>query len=256
VDLDTYYNLIEEMGKYRGYGVHNGVDKVAEKFNQQYDTTRAIRSQYLQRKSIKNYYKVKDKAGMYHKQWKEGKSIGEIALDVDFPPVLLANFLMLKMRFSKKKSKEIMKNTNLVKNNKRLKDDLDEILSRDELYTPRSHDKQSAEGNRREDKIGEWLDKKNIEYFTENDLRAGTVEGKTPDFLLLEPMDWHGDKYNWIESKASFGDDYIHRKNHRGQVTQYVELYGQGILVYWYGYLDNLKSRGYTIVDRREMGLK
>ena len=229
---------------------------MCKKLGQPYDTTRAIRSQYLQRKSIKNHYKVKDKAGIYYNEWKNGKSIAEIALDVDFPPVLLANFLMLKMRFSKKKTKEIIKNTNLVKKNKRLKDELDEILGRDELYTLRSHDKQSAEGNRREDRIGNWLDKKNIKYFTENELRAGTVEGKTPDFLLLEPIDWHGDKYNWIESKASFGDEYIHRKNHGKQVSKYVELYGQGILVYWYGYLDVLKSRGYTIVDRREMGME
>ena len=163
---------------------------------------------------------------------------------------------MLKMRFSKKRTKEIMKNTNLIKGNKRLKDELDEIIGRDELYTPRSHDKQSAEGNRREDLIAEWLDKKEIAYFTEEDLRAGTVEGKTPDFLLKKPITWHGDEYNWIESKASFGDEYIHRKNHGGQVSKYVELYGQGILVYWYGYLDSLKSRGYTIIDRKEMGLK
>ena len=229
---------------------------MCKKLGQPYDSTRAIRSQYLQRKSIKNHYKVKDKAGIYYNEWKNGKSIAEIALDVDFPPVLLANFLMLKMRFSKKKTKEIIKNTNLVKKNKRLKDELDEILGRDELYTLRSHDKQSAEGNRREDRIGNWLDKKNIKYFTENELRAGTVEGKTPDFLLLEPIDWHGDKYSWIESKASFGDEYIHRKNHGKQVSKYVELYGQGILVYWYGYLDVLKSRGYTIVDRREMGME
>jgi len=232
------------------------VEEVAKKLNQPYDSTRAIRSQYLQRKSIKNHYKVKDKAGLYYKEWQKGKSIAEIALDVDFPPVLLANFLMLKMRFSKKKTKEIMKNTNLVKKNKRLKDELDEILGRDELYTLRSHDKQSAEGNRREDRIADWLDKKEIKYFTENELRAGTVEGKTPDFLLLEPIDWHGDKYNWIESKASFGDEYIHRKNHGKQVSKYVELYGQGILVYWYGYLNVLKTRGYTIVDRREMGME
>ena len=244
------------MGNYPGYGVHSGVEEVAKNLNQPYDSTRAIRSQYLQRKSIKNHYKGKDKAGLYHKQWQNGKSIAELALDVDFPPVLLANFLMLKMRFSKKRTKEIMKNTNLVKKNKRLKDELDEILGRDELYTLRSHDKQSAEGNRREDKIADWLDKKDIKYFTENDLRAGTVEGKTPDFLLLKPMDWHGDQYNWIESKASFGDEYIHRKNHGKQVSKYVELYGQGILVYWYGYLDVLKSRGYTIIDRREMGME
>ena len=256
MNLDTYYKLIEELEKYPGYGVHTGVDKVSEKIGQPYDATRAIRSQYLQRKSIKNHYKVKDKAGSLYRVWKDGKTLSELALQVDFPPILLANFLMLKMRFSKKRTKEIMKNTNLIKGNKRLKDELDEIIGRDELYTPRSHDKQSAEGNRREDLIAELLDEKEISYFTEEDLRAGTIEGKTPDFLLKKPINWHGDEYNWIESKASFGDEYIHRKNHGGQVSKYVELYGQGILVYWYGYLDNLKSRGYTIVDRREMGLK
>ena len=244
------------MDKYRGYGVHTGVEEVAAKFEQPYDATRAIRSQYLQRKSIKNHYKVKDKSGLHYNTWKDGRTISEIALDVDFPPILLANFLMLKMRYSKVKTKEIIKDTSLIKGNQRLKDELEEVIGRDELYTPRSHSKQSAEGNRREDLIAEWLDEKKLEYFTEDDLRAGTVEGKTPDFLLLKPMSWHGDEYNWIESKASFGDEYIHRKNHRGQVSKYVELYGQGILVYWYGYLDSLQSKGYSIIDRKEMGLK
>ena len=131
MDLDTYYKLIEELEKYPGYGVHTGVDKVSEKIGQPYDATRAIRSQYLQRKSIKNHYKVKDKAGPLFREWKDGKSLSELALQVDFPPILLANFLMLKMRFSKKRTKEIMKNTNLIKGNKRLTDELDEIIGRD-----------------------------------------------------------------------------------------------------------------------------
>ena len=103
MDLDTFNKMIKEFGNYPGYGVHNGVDKVSEKLGQPYDATRAIRSQYLQRKSIRNHYKVKEKAGLYHRQWKEGKTIGELALEIDFPPILLANFLMLKMRFSKLK---------------------------------------------------------------------------------------------------------------------------------------------------------
>ena len=69
MDLDTFNKMIEEFGNYPGYGVHNGVDKVSEKLGQPYDATRAIRSQYLQRKSIRNHYKVKEKAGLYHKQW-------------------------------------------------------------------------------------------------------------------------------------------------------------------------------------------
>ena len=104
MDLDTFNKLIEELGKYPGYGVHSGVEEVAKKLKQPYDSTRAIRSQYLQRKSIRNHYRVKDKAGFYYKEWKEGKSISQLALDVDFQPVLLANFLMLKMRFSKKRT--------------------------------------------------------------------------------------------------------------------------------------------------------
>ena len=90
MDLDTFNKLIKEFGNYPGYGVHNGVDKVSEKFDQPYDATRAIRSQYLQRKSIRNHYKVKEKAGLYHKQWKEGKTISELALEIDFPPILLS----------------------------------------------------------------------------------------------------------------------------------------------------------------------
>ena len=103
---------------------------------------------------------------------------------------------------------------------------------------------------------GARKDGENKEYFTENELKDGTVEGKTPDFLLVEPLIWHGDKYNWIESKASFGEHYVHRKNHKGQISQYVELYGEGLLVYWYGYLDSLKKDRYEIVDRRELGLE
>ena len=106
MNLETYYKLIEELEKHRGYGVHTGVEEVAAKLDQPYDATRAIRSQYLQRKSIRNHYKVKDKAGLHYNTWKDGRSISEIALDVDFPPILLANFLMLKMRYSKKRTKD------------------------------------------------------------------------------------------------------------------------------------------------------
>ena len=32
MDLNTFNKLIKEFGNYPGYGVHNGVDKVSEKF--------------------------------------------------------------------------------------------------------------------------------------------------------------------------------------------------------------------------------
>ena len=53
MELDTYYKLIEELEKHRGYGVHTGVEEVAKKIGQPYDATRAIRSQYLQNPQLK-----------------------------------------------------------------------------------------------------------------------------------------------------------------------------------------------------------
>jgi len=255
VKIDVFRRLLQALDKHRGYGVHTGVEEVSRQHEVPYDTVRAIRSQFLQRKSISSHYKVKNRTAQHLKQWKQGRTIAELALDLDFPPALLANFLMMEQGNSKKATREILRNPSRIKD-QRLRREVDEVLNRDELFTPTSHNRQAAEGNRREDRLAEWLDGLGIEYFTENELRAGTVEGKTPDFLLLNPLEWQGDEFNWVESKASFGDDYIHRKNHRGQVSQYVELYGPGMLVYWYGYLDNLRRSGYVIVDRRELGLE
>ena len=250
-----YDQIIDEIQKTRGYGVHDNVEKVAEAVGIPYETIRAIRSQYLQRKSIRNYYKVKDKTNNHLRNWKKGITISDLALKLDFPPALLANFLLMHMGYTKKRTKEILKDPTRIEK-PRLRKELKEVMERDELYTPISHNKQAAEGGRREDTLAKWLDKENKEYFTENELKDGTVEGKTPDFLLVEPLVWHGDKYNWVESKASFGEHYVHRKNHKGQIAQYVELYGEGLLVYWYGYLDSLKRKRYEIVDRKELGLE
>ena len=46
--------------------------------------------------------------------------------------------------------------------------ELEEVMERDELYTPISHNKQAAEGGRREDTLAKWLDKE--KSVDENDL--------------------------------------------------------------------------------------
>ena len=90
----VYREIIRELDRHRGYGVHTGVEEVAGKFKQPYDAVRAIRSQFLQRKSIKNHYRIKDRSRQHLQRWKKCVSIGDLALELDFPPVLLANFLL------------------------------------------------------------------------------------------------------------------------------------------------------------------
>ncbi len=230
------------------------MEDTANSFHLPFDTVRAIRSQFLQRKVIRRFYVVKARTDRIVAQWKRGSTLDNLARRQDFPPVLLANFVLPKLGYTKRKIKAAIANPDKA-GTARLRRELREAVNEDDLYSPSGHEKQAAEGNRREDILAVWLDGLEMEYFTEEEMRDATVEGKTPDFLLPQPLFFQGAKYNWVESKASFGDKPIHRKIVSGQVGPYTEFYGPGLLVYWYGYLDTLTCPGFDIVDRRELGL-
>lgn len=49
---------------------------------------------------------------------------------------------------------------------------------------------------------------------------------------------WH--MVHWIDSKASFGDDRTHTQQMEGQYATYVNRYGPGCVIYWFGYIADL----------------
>ncbi|MGD1061080.1 MAG: TPD domain-containing protein [Methanomassiliicoccales archaeon] len=68
--------------------------------------------------------------------------------------------------------------------------------------------------------------------------------------LLDEPIRVNGWDINWIESKASFGDTIEIGKNVRKQLEPYTELFGDGLVVYWFGFVDEAESpKGIFITD-------
>ena len=74
---------------------------------------------------------------------------------------------------------------------------------------------------------------------TEKDSRA-VQRKKTPDFLFKKVQNIGDMKAHWIESKASFGDDREMKRDYKRQFQPYTEHFGQGIVVYWYGFLDDI----------------
>jgi len=74
---------------------------------------------------------------------------------------------------------------------------------------------------------------------------------KTPDIKLLVPIYVNGRVVNWIDSKASFGDEYSHKLNVE-QFWSYKNRYGPGMVIYWFGFIDELQfdeDSGIYLID-------
>jgi hypothetical protein len=77
-----------------------------------------------------------------------------------------------------------------------------------------------------------------VKYQMEADLRSKF--SKTPDCLFGQPLRFDGTHISWIESKANFGDAVEFRRNAKKQLVPYTELFGEGIVVYWFGHVKGL----------------
>lgn len=85
----------------------------------------------------------------------------------------------------------------------------------------------------------EHLTKCEIPFYDENHLRSRGYD-KTPDFKLEIPVAVNGFIINWIESKAQFGSFEVHRKYKKEQFLSYWNRFGPGLVIYWFGFLDNI----------------
>lgn len=92
-----------------------------------------------------------------------------------------------------------------------------------------------------ERKLQDYLTEREIAFCTEEHLRSRGYD-KTPDFMLEVPIAVNGFVINWIESKARFGNTEIHQKYIKEQFLSYWNRFGPGLVIYWFGFLDNLSE--------------
>jgi len=150
------------------------------------------------------------------------------AQNLQVAPVMIIRRLLQLEGFTKREIKEIIAEN--YPPPAYLKDALEVALNNDPIFSPKGIQYSKKRGRIGEDLIAEWLDTQSIEYT--RDLGQGG-----PDLLLKTPikLDIHGrvKEFNWIESKASYGDSFEIKRN-RAQFCKYEPL-GQGLIFYWYG---------------------
>jgi hypothetical protein len=212
-----------------------------------------IYTQRVVRDATKRFYKVKRHSGKLYRRWKSGASFVELADEHRFPPVLMALIVLEEEGTTRRQFWKMLNDLSSLERG-RLREDLERACEADLVYSPEGTERQYRRGAWGEERLWSWLRDKGVPFRTEAELR--TQFDKTPDALLGEPMEYDGRKIFWIESKASFGDPYEVRRHVRRQLSPYVDLFGEGLVVYWFGYVEDMDLKlpeGVSITDGSDL---
>jgi len=123
----------------------------------------------------------------------------------------------------------------------RLHDDIQVALLCDPGNCPEADVTRREMGLQYEDKLSEQLEAAGLSFWTEEALRSKGFF-KTPDAKLQVPFLYRGQVISWIDSKATFGGEYIHQQQAQDQYQKYVNRYGSGMVIYWFGVVEELAS--------------
>jgi len=230
------YELYKEI--YSQLKKPHDIDALARKYGMDRELMLVLYTQRTVRDATRRFYIVKKDIKKIAREWRRGTPMAKLARMINFPPVLLALMLSSEIGLPRKQFWKFLRDPKTC-HDKRLKKELEQVAQEDIIYSPRGSQVQTERGLWGEKKLQTWLDRRNLGYRTEVDLRGEYT--KTPDCLLEKPIHIDGTRVHWIESKASFGDDIELRKNARRQLKPYTEMFGTGAVVYWFGLVEGIE---------------
>ncbi|XP_071962826.1 CDAN1-interacting nuclease 1-like isoform X2 [Antedon mediterranea] len=237
--------------------------------NLNYKTAVAIYSQIVQRK-VKSSLHKHQKAEMVKCYYEEyvvnskkdpcGPVMLNLAMKVDLPPALFARMILEQHlinsddnedeNVSKLQVNQLLKDTHLIQDPV-LSFQVQQAVLNDMTYGPIVESIKHSVGNEYEFLLKSHLKKNNISFIREEEMRSKGYD-KTPDIKLQIPIAMDGYIINWIESKASFGDKVSQANYLKDQFWSYVNRFGSGLVIYWFGYIEELdvhRDRGIALAQ-------
>ncbi|KAI4467932.1 hypothetical protein MML48_2g00006309 [Holotrichia oblita] len=164
-----------------------------------------------------------------------------IAVDADISPCLIAKLILQKYYENTETDGENI-NVNKYLRDTTLIENIDlayECTLYDDQYSPAVETMKSSIGQQYEILLHKQMTDLGIAFRDEEYLRKFGYD-KTPDFKLEVPIAIDGFIINWIESKALFGDEDVHRDYIKHQYSSYWNRFGPGLVIYWFGYIETI----------------
>lgn len=177
----------------------------------------------------------------------------DIADWIDLSPVLVVRrVLELKLKIHRKKITCFLRDTSKIED-ERLRMDVQTCIASDDYSGPGVDRINNAIGLEYELLLIEELRNIRVEFETEHELRSRGCH-KTPDVLLRVPVAFCGKVVRWVDSKAKFGDESTMNKDYMASVSSYVGRFGPGMVVYWFGIIEDcpstmVKDSGVLVVE-------
>lgn len=181
----------------------------------------------------------------------------ELANEVDFSPSLMARMVLERYLQelegtppSKPVLNSMLREPSLIPD-RFLANQVYQCTINDCCYGPLVDCIKHSIGQEHEILLRDMLRERNLSFLDENQLRAKGYD-KTPDIILEVPIAVEGHVVHWIESKASFGDEYSHRSYLHDQFWSYWNRFGPGLVIYWHGFIEELdchRERGILLKD-------
>eukprot|EP00466_Bigelowiella_natans_P009692 jgi/Bigna1/76389/fgenesh1_pg.41_\ len=141
---------------------------------------------------------------------------------------------------AKKMISKLMRNPSLIED-EILREQIEKCIELDLHCSPYFDYIRRFVGDEYEHILQEKLRNRGIPHQSEDDLKVEGMD-KTPDVRLLVPVDISKQSVTWIDSKASFGDPLSHEKHTQQQIQQYVDRYGPGMIIYWFGFVEGMET--------------
>ncbi|KAK9833398.1 hypothetical protein WJX81_001760 [Elliptochloris bilobata] len=260
--------------------VHSGgvphIEVLAKRSGLPFDSLACIHSQESQAAAIAPHHRVRTNITLHANRYVEGEDLLALAASTNCPPVLLLRRLLEAPSFgvARTKATEALRRPALLPNLAlglapstaatqpspqpaateaagqqghagvllaRVQADIVRACQEDPVFSPHADAVRHVSGLEGEALLCETLRARSIAFWPEQQLRA---EGffKTPDVKLQVPLLVHGHVVNWIDSKATFGSARLHMQQSAEQYEKYVNRFGPGAVVYWFGYAAGLQE--------------
>jgi len=217
------------------------------------DTLSSIHSQACQRYVKMHHHVHKGLSAQYAERYLAGEDICMVAEDINFPPCLLLRLVLdtLDLGLTKGAVKAVMAAPAALPSHvqadvtpaelERLQANIEDARVQDRMYSPFMDNVRRLSGVEYEALLCQQLRNAGVPFWSEDDLRRkGFV--KTPDVKLQVPAAVDGRVVHWIDSKATYGDESSHLNQYMDQYQQYVNRYGPGMVIYWFGYTGELQD--------------